>query len=224
MAPEAEPEVERGANAAADHEIEPAAEGASAPIAAQTTSNAQMVGWIVRIAERDQRALQALYQATRARAYGWVLHIVRRSALAEEVVADTYFQVWRQADRFDANRGRALTWLLGMAHSRAIDALRRERRFNHVSVDDEAAELDLQVPQTVDDPLDAVQAHALLHAALQTLGAQRRQLVAMAFLRGLSHEEISVQTALPLGTVKSQIRRALMNLRHLMGSTKGELT
>ena len=133
------------------------------------------------------------------------------------MVEDTYFQVWRQAPRFDPARGRAMTWLLGMARSRAIDAIRREARFQHDSLDDESASAWCPAQPGADQLLAAARSHADLHRALLLLNAQPRQLVAMAFLGGLSHEEIASQTALPLGTVKSQIRRALLTLRQALG-------
>lgn len=176
--------------------------------------DAQLAAWIAAIGTHDERALSALYDATVSRIYGLVLRILRRAAWAEEVVEDTYFQVWRQALRFDPGRGKPLTWLMGMARSRAIDALRREARFEHVPLDgDGAAEVEDAGPAAADDWLASVQGQARLHRALAALSAQPRQLVALAFFRGLSHEEIAEQTALPLGTVKSQIRRALIALR-----------
>ena len=89
-------------------------------------SEAHLVQWIAAICLRNEQALCALYDATLPRVYGLVLKIVRKPALAEEVVEDTYFQVWRQAPRFDPERGVPMAWLLGMARSRAIDTLRRE--------------------------------------------------------------------------------------------------
>ena len=191
-----------------------------------TLDDAELSRWVALIAERDERALTALYDATVSRVYGLVLRILRRPAWAEEVVEDTYFQVWRQALRFDASRGKVLTWLLSMAHSRAIDALRRERRFDHEPIDtSEATEAAIGPSHgpaggpggAADDWLAMANGHAVLHRALLGLGAQPRQLVAMAFFRGLSHEEIAAQMALPLGTVKSQIRRALLALREVLG-------
>ena len=179
----------------------------------------QIAVWIDHIVDRDERALAALYDATLSRVYGLVLRVVRRPALADEVVEDTYFQVWRQAVRFDPARGRALPWLLGMARSRAIDAVRREARFQHDSLDAESGhEVEFDTPPA-DDLLDAARGHADLHQALLQLNAQPRQLVALAFFRGLSHEEIASHTALPLGTVKSQIRRALITLRQALGDS-----
>lgn len=193
---------------------------AAPPALPAAPDEARLAAWIDAIVDHDERALAALYDATLARVYGLVLRVVRRPALAEEVVEDTYFQVWRQAARFDPARGRALTWLLGMARSRAIDALRREARFEHDGLDDDAANERPSDDAGSDELLAATRQHAELHQALLQLQAQPRQLVAMAFLRGLSHEEIASQTLLPLGTVKSQIRRALILLREVL-ATRG---
>jgi RNA polymerase sigma-70 factor (ECF subfamily) len=180
-------------------------------------AEADLAALIARVVGHDDRALAALYDATLSRVYGVALRIMRNPALAEEVVEDTFFQVWRQAARFDPARGRPLTWLLGMARTRAIDLLRREARFVHDELDFESgAEPAADLPAT-DELLDAARNHAELHRALMQLQAQPRQLVALAFLRGLTHEEIASQTRLPLGTVKAQIRRSLLTLREILG-------
>lgn len=180
-------------------------------------SDAQLAAWIDAVVDQDERALAALYDATFSRVYGIVHRIVRKTCLAEEVVEDTYFQVWRQASRFDPERGAPLAWLLSMARSRAIDAVRREARFHHESLDCAAMAEATMTAQGSDELLDVARHHADLHSALMLLGAQPRQLVSLAFFRGLSHEEIAQQTSLPLGTVKSQIRRALISLRQMAG-------
>jgi RNA polymerase sigma factor (sigma-70 family) len=182
------------------------------------TSDAQMTQWMKQIALRDERALCALHDATLARVYGLVLRIVNRPGLAEEAVVETYFQVWRQAARFDPGRASALTWVLCMARSRAIDALRSEARFEHeVLNDDDGHEPQDPACKPVDQLLDAASGHAALRRAMLELNVQRRHLLGLAFFCGLTHEEIAVQTALPLGTVKSQIRRALITLRDRLG-------
>lgn len=176
----------------------------------------QMAALLARIVHQDQRALERLYDATAGRVHGLVLRIVGRRALAEEVVEDTFWQVWRQAARFDAARGRPMTWLLAMARSRAIDALRREQRFVHDELpDDDVADAATAAPPA-QDLLEATRHHAAVHAALAALDARSRQLVALAFLRGLTHEEIAEQQQMPLGSVKSLIRRALLQLRKAM--------
>lgn len=170
-----------------------------------------------RVVDRDERALAAFYDATSPRVHGLVRRLVRSTALAEEVVEDTYWQVWRQAPRFDAERGRALTWLLAIARSRAIDALRRDERFQHDELTDDAEASGCDASFAgLPDLLDATRDHQRLHAAVAALEPRARQLVALAFFRGLTHEEIAAQAALPLGTVKSLIRRALLQLRRLL--------
>jgi RNA polymerase sigma-70 factor (ECF subfamily) len=188
---------------------------APAPAAAEL-DDGQLAGLIRRIVEHDEKALAALYDATSARVHGLALRILQRSALAEEVVEDTYWQVWRQAPRFDPERGRPLTWLLAMARSRAIDALRRDERFRHEELPAEgSADDDGHVPP-VQDLLQATRGARALQAALFELDARARQLVSLAFFRGLTHEEIALQEGLPLGTVKSLIRRALLQLRRVL--------
>jgi len=205
------------------HEPEPEAEADCAAEAVRpgcaSLDDAQLEAWISGIVDHDERALMALYEATLSRVYGLVLRLVRRASLAEEVAEDVYFQVWRQAPRFDPERGRPLTWLLGMARSRAIDAIRREARFQHEELDEEAVPLSTSTAESGDELLSVAQGHAELHRALLLLKPQPRQLVALAFFNGLSHEEIASQTSLPLGTVKSQIRRALITLREALGDT-----
>jgi RNA polymerase sigma-70 factor (ECF subfamily) len=174
-----------------------------------------LVRLIERIERRDPHALAALYEATSARVYGFVHRFLRRPAWTEEVVEDTFWQVWRQAPRFDGRRGRALTWLFAMARSRAIDALRREQRFQNQpwtgfgGVDERALDL-----------LELTRGATQLREAVAALEPRARQLVALAFFRGLTHDEIASHTGMPLGSVKSTIRRALQRLReHLSPSS-----
>lgn len=197
------------AECACEDEAGPAAVGVPTRVAVEADERLLQT-WMQQIVDRDEQALARLYDATSARVYGLVLRITRRAALAEEVVEDTFWQAWRQAPRFDAARGRPLTWLLAIARSRAIDALRREQRFLH----DELPEDDALATEAGEQALGAT-AHdrQRVHAALVLLPARDRQLVSLAFLRGLTHEEIAAQQALPLGTVKSLIRRALLQLR-----------
>ncbi|WP_082536577.1 MULTISPECIES: sigma-70 family RNA polymerase sigma factor [unclassified Roseateles] len=209
------------AEAEAQAEAEAACVALAAKAGCAPLDDALLETWIAGIVDHDERALMALYEATLSRVYGLVLRLVRRSQLAEEVAEEVYFQVWRQAARFDAERGRPLTWLLGMARSRAIDAIRREARFQHEELDEEAQNYTTSMSsppaESGDELLAVAQGHAELHRALLLLKPQPRQLVALAFFNGLSHEEIASQTHLPLGTVKSQIRRALITLREALG-------
>ncbi len=214
---------EAGGLAAVDEASDPAPAQEASPLAAADSAmptlpahsldDGALCELIQRIVERDQRALEALYDATSARVHGLVLRITQQAALAEEVVEETYWQVWRQAPRFDATRGRPATWLLAMARSRAIDAIRRDRRFAHEALPDDDAADAIGAALPPQDLLDATRSHAELHAAVAGLDARARQVVALAFFRGLTHEEIADQERMPLGTVKSLIRRSLQELR-----------
>lgn len=176
---------------------------------------AELANQLVAIARGDQRAFEKFYDATLARVFAVARRICTDHALAEEVTEDVYVQVWRDAGRFDATRGAALAWLLMMTRSRALDALRREDPA--VSVEDPESLIDDAGASAVDaDPmnlLDALRRDSEVRSALATLPARDRQMVALAFLRGLTHAEIAAAMQLPLGTVKTTIRRALGVLR-----------
>ena len=191
---------------------------AGAALPGTLTDEASWQELVERIVARDERALAALYDSAGARVYGLALRIVRSAAMAEEVLEDTFWQVWRQAPRFDAARGPVIGWVLAIARSRAIDALRRDARHRHDALPDD----DQQAPWGGEsigalDLLEATRGSAQVHAALALLDPRARQLVALAFFRGLTHEDIAAQSQLPLGTVKSLIRRALLQLRQHLG-------
>jgi RNA polymerase sigma-70 factor (ECF subfamily) len=168
---------------------------------------------IARVIDQDQAALSFLYDRLLGQVYGLALRITRQVELAEEVVQVTFWQVWRQAPRFDPERGSAQAWIMTIARSRALDKLRQVET-NEVALADELLET---MPCSDSNPplamLSAAQHGQQLNAALLALDSVPRQLVSLAFWRGLSHEEIADMTDLPLGTVKSHIRRALATLR-----------
>jgi RNA polymerase sigma-70 factor (ECF subfamily) len=172
--------------------------------------------WIARVVDSDQIALGLLYESLVGQVYGLALRITRRVQLAEEVVQDTFWQVWRQAPRFDSERGTAKAWIMTIARSRALDALRRIEP-NECNLEPEAlALLEASDDDIPPDLLVAIQQGDQLHAALASLESVPRQLVSLSFFRGLSHDEIAGHTGLPLGTIKSHIRRALLTLQQLL--------
>ncbi|MGQ0834748.1 MAG: RNA polymerase sigma factor [Gammaproteobacteria bacterium] len=161
----------------------------------------------------EQPALEQLYDATVGKVYAMAAAILRNPADAEEVVCDTYSQAWSTASKFDSSRANVLGWLLMMCRSRALDRLRRVRSAGRGAVGIAAIEDREDEAKRPDDLLALVQQGTRVHAALAALSPERRRLVSMAFLQGLSHQEIAEQTGLPLGTVKSHVRRALAELR-----------
>jgi len=177
----------------------------------------QLREWIALIVVRDQAAFAALYAAMAGRLYHLALRITGDSGSAEEAAEDAFWQVWRQAPRFDPARGRALAWLVTIVRSRALD-IRRQQARDEDELDD--ALLDgLVGPQGAGAPfsrLASEQTGRQLQAALAQLEPLPRQLLALAYYRGLTHEEIAAHTALPLGTVKAHLRRALLRLRNAL--------
>lgn len=189
----------------------------AAPASSDPVEDRAFCDWIARIAAADERALGLLYDATVSRVYSLARGITHNLQCAEEVTEDVYWQVWRQALRFDRQRGPAIAWLLTLARSRALDHLRRRDEATshpepHTLVDDLGD--DLHNPARLLS--DAKRADEL-RAALARLEPLPRQLLSLAFYRGLTHDEIAEQTHLPLGTVKSHIRRGIASLRGLLG-------
>jgi RNA polymerase sigma-70 factor (ECF subfamily) len=195
--------------------------------AIESLSNAELAQLIARVMRQDEAALSSLYEQLSGRVYAVAMHITRQVASAEEVLQDTFWQVWRQAPRFDPQRGTATAWVLTMARSRALDARRAPSR-NPVEVLGHSMDDDIEsADMLADDPLDLVAAmrrDSALHAALEALDPLRRQLISLAFFRGLTHDEIASHTGLPLGTVKSHVRRALAALQGALGSDLGPNT
>lgn len=180
---------------------------------ADDLQTAALTQLIARMAAGDEAALARLYDLTLARVHGLALRIAGRRDLAEEICVETYWQAWREALRYDSARGEPLAWLMMMTRSRALDALRRQDRATpcpdpETLFDNECA------PDT--SPLDCLMAAeraSALGRALAQLTPIQRQMVGLAFYRDLSHQEISNETGLPLGTVKSHLKRAQDALR-----------
>ena len=177
---------------------------------------ADLAALVARMAGGDEGALAAFYDATMPRVYGLAVRICGNAAAAEEVAADVYYQCWTGAARYDAARSRVMTWLLMICRSRAIDAVRaRDPALAH-EAPETLVEDDEERPRERDpqDLLALTQSGTALQAALAKLSPIQRQMIGLAFFRGLSHQEIAVHSKLPLGTVKAHIRRALELLRH----------
>ncbi len=183
--------------------------------------DAALRDYLSAISKHDQLAQLALarfYEVTVSRVYSVALRIVRHAHLAEEVVSDVYMQVWRDAQRYDDSRGRVLGWLLIIARSRALDILRRQdEAFSHPEPYDLVSEPESE-QKNAHDLLEATQAGTALHEAMQGLTPLQRQLLSLAFFRGLSHSEIVEQSGIPLGSVKTHIRRALTALKSRLGA------
>ena len=161
---------------------------------------------------KGEAALTTLYELTVGRVYGMALRVVRDTATAQDVTEAVFWQVWNSAAHYDRARGHPLAWLAMMARTRALDALRaREPAQTHPEPHSlgEAA-LDERDPQHL---LLSIEAGSFLREAITQLPPIQRQLLALAFYRDMSHSEIASHMHLPLGTVKTHLRRALMRLK-----------
>ena len=167
-----------------------------------------------RCAAGDRAALRVIYEAEAPRMLGVALRLMRRRSLAEEAVHDAFLQVWQRASSFDSTRGEARTWIYAVLRNRAINILRGENRTDLVE-DFESLGLvsDLESPETL---VSRLSDESALKRCLETLEPVRRQAILLAYMHGLSHGELAGHLGVPLGTLKSWIRRALLSLRECM--------
>lgn len=163
----------------------------------------------------DKSALRRIYDAESPRMVGVAQRLLKRRALAEEAVQDAFVLIWRHAARFDPQRGAGLTWIYAILRNRALSILRDEKRTetSEAPLGEEMA-TEEDDPETVMSKLSDARA---LHACLETLPPQRRGLVLLAFVQGLTHGEIAGRLGLPIGSVKSWIRRSLIALKECLG-------
>lgn len=170
---------------------------------------------ITACARGDRTALDALYHREAPRMLGVALRIVRRRPLAEEAVQDAFVQLWRKAATFDPARGNGRTWLYTIVRNRALNILRDESRTD-LTGDDAAFDRvsDEDDPETIVARLSEAGA---LRRCLERLDATRRKAIVLAYAHGLSHGELAARLNMPLGTVKSWIRRSLGTLRECLG-------
>jgi RNA polymerase sigma-70 factor (ECF subfamily) len=191
----------------------PADEPSPAALDARVQRDAALAELLRAVAAGDARAFEAFYDATIGYARALARRMVRPADL-DDLLADAFFQAWREAVRFDPARGSAVTWLLLLVRSRALDLLRHQHAAPDVQdTPDPAAEHVVDARPGPDELLVASQAGSLLHHALGRLSPHERWVLGLAYYREMSHRQISETTGLPLGTVKSLILRAQTRLR-----------
>nr|WP_241429226.1 ECF RNA polymerase sigma factor SigK [Agrococcus sp. ARC_14] len=173
---------------------------------------------IVRAAGGDQRAFAELYDATAPRVFGLVLRILVDRAQAEEVAQEVFLEAWRRAQRFDPERGAAISWLLQIAHARAVDRVRASQaqrdRDARIGVRDMDVPID-DVAERVEVTLESARAKR----ALAALSDPQREAIELAYFGGLTQSEIAERIGAPLGTVKTRMRDGLRRMRDLLGVT-----
>ena len=186
--------------------------------ARDTPSASETADLLARCAASDGVAFRRLYELHSARLYGIALRITRQPALASDAVHDAFLQVWRNAARFDPERGNAEGWLISLARYRALDIARRQVR----------EQPGHEIPEQVDTDPDALSQLVAgsngqaLKTCLEQIDAPRRSLVTLSFIEGLTQSQVAERLGQPLGTVKSTIRRALLSLRNCLERSSGD--
>jgi RNA polymerase sigma factor (sigma-70 family) len=168
-----------------------------------------------RVAAGDSKAFRSLYDETSSKLFGCALRILHKPELAEDVLQESFVRVWRSACDYRSSLSAPMTWMTTIVRNKALDALRSEHCSPEIDFDD----FDKNILNTLIDwaatPLEALEAsrnNRLLESCLVELDSAHRQVVYMAFFNDFSHSEIAHELALPLGTVKTWIRRSLEKL------------
>ena len=175
------------------------------------TDKTDQLVWLLReIAGGDRGAFKLLYQRTSARLYGICLRLTGNEAEAQEVLQEVFLKVWRKADRFDAGKAGAITWLSVLARNRAIDRIRQRR--SEADDADAAAEIPDEAPSAF-DVVGQAQDSVRLSECLNQLEERARTAIRSAFFEGSTYPQLAAQAGVPLPTMKSWIRRGLQRLR-----------
>ena len=168
------------------------------------------------VARRDTDAFAALYDNTKARVYGLVARVLRDAGYSEETTQEIYLEVWRTANAYDSTKGSALSWLMTMAHRRAIDRVRseqatgqRESRYGAATVG--------RCDDRVADSAIAADERRRVAECLESLTDVQRQCIDLAYYGGLTYAEVSQRLSANLSTIKSRMRDALRGLRGCLG-------
>ena len=179
-----------------------------------TTTPVDVDELMSQVADGDQDAFAALYDAVAPRVYGLIRRVVRDAALAEEVAQEALVEVWRNASRFDRARGSAAGWIFTIAHRRAVDRVRAEQ----AATERERRTARASVP--FDDVVEEVTARLEQHAVRRCLDALtrvQREAILLAYYRGLTYPEVADRLGAPLPTIKTRMRDALIRLRDCLG-------
>jgi RNA polymerase sigma-70 factor, ECF subfamily len=167
------------------------------------------------IARGEEQALAAIYDRYRLILFGLILRILHDREEAEDVLQEALLQVWRRAGDFDESRGRAFTWLVTIARSRALDRLRVLGSRARLADEVEAHSAGVGMGDAAEDALKSEQAN-FVRQALAELPEEQRRALFLAYFEGLTQSEISTRLGEPLGTVKTRMRTGLMKLRELL--------
>lgn len=174
----------------------------------------QIDAWLMRVGQGDRDAFESLYRATSSGLLGVCMRVLADRSESEDVLQDVYVSVWNKAAQFDVRRARATSWLGSIARNRAIDRLRAQPAFAHARIDDTDALADSGASPA--ERAEAATERVRLDDCIGQLEPRRQSLIRTAFFEGATYEELAHRCGSPLGSVKSWIRRGLMQLRECL--------
>jgi RNA polymerase sigma-70 factor (ECF subfamily) len=175
-------------------------------------TRSQLAAALVRVAGGDRAVLRLVYQDTSAKLFGVCLRILKDRGEAEDVLQEVFVTVWRKAASFDPGRASPITWMVAIARNRAIDRLRASAVSRRMEPIESADAVSDPAPAAV-ERVEMAQQHQRLSRCLAELEARHASAIRAAFLDGTTYEELAARMSVPLGTMKSWIRRGLLKLR-----------
>jgi RNA polymerase sigma-70 factor (ECF subfamily) len=164
----------------------------------------------------DARAFEVIYERHSPAAFSLAYRMTGARGLAEDVAQDAFLSIWRSGARYERARGSVRTWVLGIVHHRAIDALRRSFVHDRRRASDEGIEERLEADVRIDAEVARRQEADAVRAALQTLPGEQVQVIELAYFGGFTHTEIAEMLQMPVGTVKGRMRLGLEKLRNAL--------
>lgn len=171
------------------------------------------VGLLAAIASGDRKAFEEFFDRHSALVLGLLTKMLGRREAAEEVLQETFLQAWDKADRYRPERATPRGWLILLARSRAIDAIRSHRSRSRREEKSHRETEPLQRQESAEEALVAGERAASLHHALNRLPEEQRRCIELAFFKGLTHSQLAEELEQPLGTVKSRIALGMNKLR-----------
>jgi len=175
----------------------------------------QLVEWLKASAAGDERAFKKLYQVTSPHLFALLLRILRTQESAEDALQDVYVKIWQKAKTYELKRGSPISWLMSIARYRALDLLRRRDPETSMPDDPEMVAIILSDTESAGPQVNSetMQSLSKVNRCMQCLTPDQRRSLMLAYYEGLTHQEMSDRMELPLGTVKSLVRRGLISLR-----------
>ena len=167
-------------------------------------------------ARGDEKAFAELYDATSRRLYGLVVRVVRDPAQAEEVAQEAFLEIWRTSARFDPARGSAMSWMMTIAHRKAVDRVRSAEAASRRDQTYEATTQERAYDITAEEVERSLEGQRVRNA-LESLTETQRGAVQLAYFGGYTHNEVAALLGIPLGTAKTRIRDGLIRLRDTLG-------